>query len=398
MNLIHAVLGPARWSFPSDRQRRLFSVVAASALLLLAAGCSGGKNAKGEGGRAKRPPVPVTVAVSIKKDMPVEIRAIGTVEPFVSVGIKSQVEGILEKANFREGDPVKAGELLFTIDPRSFSARVRQAEATLAKDRAALDNARRQAKRYGPAARKGYVSAEQSDQAQTTAASLAAQVQADQAALESARLDLDHCTIRSPISGITGDLLTDPGNLVKADADQPLVTINQVVPIKVSFTAPEQDLPEIKKYLAAGTLTVQAAPNGNAGQPQTGKLSFLDNTVDPTTGTIQLKAIFANRKRALWPGQFVNVRLFLTTRRGATVVPSQAVQTGQHGTFVYVVQKDRTVALQPVTVAFDVGREAVIAKGLAPGETVVTDGQMRLVPGAAIKEVTLKAGPAEAKR
>lgn len=360
-------------------------------LLLVLTGCSGsqdGKGAKGQkGSQAKVQPVPVAVATSVAKDMPVELEAIGSVEPFASVGIKSQVAGVLAKVNFREGDPVKAGDLLFAIDPRPFAARLSQAQATLARDRAALDNARKQAERYLPAAEKGYVSEEQSDQAQTSVASLAAVVLADEAAVENARLDLDNCTIRSPLSGFAGDLLTDQGNLVKASADQPLVTINQITPVKVSFTLPEQALPELKKSLAARSLEVLASLPGTSAQPLSGKFSFLDNSVDPTTGTIRLKATFANGDRSLWPGQFVNVRLLLTIRKDATVVPAPAVQTGQNGPYIYVVKKDQTVEQRPVTVGLTVGSETVIEAGLAPGEAVVTDGQLRLTPGATIKPV-----------
>lgn len=361
--------------------------VLALCLLLLLSGCSGGKEDPKKDGKDKSTPVPVTVATSSRKDMPVEIEAIGTVEPFASVGVKSLVAGVLDKVNFREGDPVKAGELLFTIDSRPFVARLNQARAALAKDRAALDNARRQAERYTPAAAKGYVSEEQADQAQTSVATLTALVQADEAAVESARLDLNNCSIRSPISGYAGGLLVDQGNLVKAAADEPLVTINQVTPIKVSFTLPEQTLPELKKHLSARTLEVLVTPPGNGAKPLRGKLSFLDNTVDPTTGTIRLKADFANADRSLWPGQYVNVRLLLAIRKDATVVPVQAVQTGQDGAYLYVVKKDQTVEQRPVTVAFSVGNDSVIDSGLAVGETVVTDGQLRLTPGATIKAV-----------
>jgi multidrug efflux system membrane fusion protein len=358
-------------------------------LFLLLSGCSGAKEAKGgkgeKGGKAKSAPVPVSVATSMRKDMPVTVEAIGTVEPFASVGIKSQVAGVLEKVNFHEGDPVKAGDLLFAIDPRPFAARLDQARATLAKDQAALDNARKQAERYGPAAEKGYVSEEQSDQAQTSVATLAALVQADQAALASARLDLDNCTIRAPISGATGELLVTEGNLVKASDDQPLVTINQIVPVKVSFTLPEQTLPELKKHLTGGELAIWAIPPGDGAQPQSGRFAFLDNMIDQSTGTIRLKATFANPDRGFWPGQFVKVSLRLTTRRAATVVPAPAVQTSQTGAYVYVVKPDQSVEERPVIAAFSFGGESVIDSGLAVGETVVTDGQLRLKPGALVK-------------
>ena len=370
-------------------------LILALCVLLMLPGCSDSKAQGGNSGktaRSKSSSVPVSVATSSRKDMPVAVQAVGGVEPFVSVGIKSQVAGVLEKVNFQEGDPVKAGDLLFRIDPRPFAARLHQVLAALAKDRAALDNARKQAARYLPAAEKGYVSEEQSDLAQTSVAVLAAAVEADEAAVESARLDLDNCTIRAPISGYTGALLADQGNLVKAEADQPLVTINQVTPIKVGFTLPEQALPELKKYLATGSLAVQAAPDGHGGEPLVGRISFLDNMVDPATGTIRLKATFANPDRILWPGQFVHVRLQLTTRRDATVVPSRAVQTSQNGNFVYVVNKEQSVELRPVTLGFSVDGESVIESGLAVGEKVVTDGQLRLAPGVKVRLVDADAG------
>jgi multidrug efflux system membrane fusion protein len=365
-------------------------LILALCLLFMLPGCSGSEAQSDPGGetpRSKASPVPVSAAASSRKDMPVEVQAVGSVEPFAAVGIKSQVAGVLEKVNFREGDPVKAGDLLFRIDPRPFEARLHQALAALAKDRAALDNARKQAARYRPAAEKGYVSEEQSDQAQTSVAVLEAAVAADEAAVESARLDLDNCTIRAPISGYTGALLADQGNLITAEADQPLVTINQVAPIKVGFAIPEQDLPEVKKYLAAGSLAVQAIPDGYRGEPLVGRVSFLDNRVDAATGTIRLKATFANPDRILWPGQFVHVRLELTTRRDATVVPARAVQTSQNGNFVYLVNQEQRVELRPVTLGFSVGDESVIDKGLAVGEMVVTDGQLRLAPGVKVSLV-----------
>jgi multidrug efflux system membrane fusion protein len=359
-------------------------------LLFILQGCSVSETQSDTGGKttpSEKSSVPVSVATSSRKDMPVEIQAVGSVAPFAAVGIKSQVSGLLEKVNFREGDPVKAGDLLFRIDPRPFDARLHQALAALAEDRAALDNARKQAARYRPAAEKGYVSEEQSDQVQTSVAVLAAAVAADEATVESARLDLDNCTIHAPISGYTGALLVDQGNLVKAEADQPLVTINQVKPIKVSFALSEQALPELKKYMAAGSLAVQVVPVGYRGDPLVGRISFLDNRVDATTGTIRLKATFANPDRILWPGQFVHVRLQLTTRRDATVVPTRAVQTSQNGNFVYLVDPEQRVELRPVTLGFSVGDESVIEKGLAVGETVVTDGQLRLAPGVKVSLV-----------
>ncbi len=393
MSIFKATIGADRFPFGHIRRVGIWPVLALCLILMLS-GCSGSNDdarveKTGAGGKTKAaPPVPVAVATCVRKDMPVALEAIGTVEPFATVGIRSQVSGILEKVNFREGDQVKQGDRLFVIDSRPFAARLDQAQADLARDRATLDNARKQAERYLPAAEKGYISEEQSDQAQTSVATLAAAVQADAAAVESARLDLDNCTISSPISGFTGQLQADRGNLVKASGDQPLVTINQINPIKVSFSLPEQSVPELKKYLAKGGLEVMAIPQDAGRQPLTGKFSFLDNTVDQATGTILLKATFANSDQSLWPGQFVKVRLLLTTRRDVTVIPTKAVQTGQTGDYVYVVTGEMTVEQRPVTVGFSVGGESVIDTGLAEGETVVTDGQLRLRPGATIKPLT----------
>jgi multidrug efflux system membrane fusion protein len=354
-------------------------------MLFILIGCSenppGPPATKGKGAAQ---PLPVKIATVVRKDVPVELRAVGLAEAFASVAVKSQIGGILQEVGFKEGDRVKAGDLLFRIDSRPYLRRLEQARAALAKDLAALENARKQAQRYLPAAANGYVSAEQSDQAQTNVATLEAQVLADRAAEASARIDLENCTILAPISGYTGELFADLGNLVKAEADQPLVTINQTSPIKVSFTLPEQILPELKKYLASGDMQVIVSA---AEVTMSGKLDFLDNQVNQATGTIRLKATFANPSRQLWPGQFVNVQLRLTTRKDATVVPTRAIQAGQDGDYVYVVNSSQTVEQRPVTVAFSDDVQAVVDAGLSVGETVVTDGQLRLRVGAAVKPV-----------
>jgi len=392
MSIDTATGGFGRLPFEIYRRAKIRPFLALAlvlSLLLVLPGCSGSDDVSGgKGGgdaKSKTPPVPVSVAVSARKDMPVALEAIGTVEPFATVGIRSQVAGILEKVAFREGDRVKRGELLFSIDRRPFSARFNQAQADLARDSAALGNARKQAERYRPAAEKGYVSEEQADQAQTSVATLTAAVQADEAALENARLDLENCTIRSPITGFTGQLLADRGNLVKAAADQPLVTINQIDPVKVSFSLPEQSVSELKMYLAQGGVEVTATPQDSALPPLTGEFSFMDNAVDQASGTILLKATFANPDQILWPGQFVKVRLRLTTRKNVTVIPTPAVQTGQSGAYVYVISGEMIVEQRPVTVGFTYGDETVIDSGLAAGEEVVTDGQLRLRPGVTIK-------------
>ena len=331
------------------------------------------------------PPVPVTVATSVLKTVPVQIKAIGNVEAFNTVSIKAQVNGAIARVHFREGDDVRKGALLFTIDPRPFDAALKQAEAALAKDRAQAKYAREQVGRYAALLKDGIVTQDQHDQLAANADAYDAAIAADRAAVDNARIQLGYCYIHSPIDGRTGNLAVKIGNLVKANDVPILVTINQITPILVTFTVPEKELGEIKNYLAEGKLKVDAViPNDPKG-PESGSISFLDNTVDMTTGTIKLKGTFANSGRRLWPGQFVNVVLILTTRPNSVVVPTRAVQTGQQGEFIFVVKKDNTVESRPVTVALALGEESVIGRGVNPGETVVTDGQLRLIPGAKVE-------------
>jgi multidrug efflux system membrane fusion protein len=316
--------------------------------------------------------------------VPVDVPAVGTTAAFARVEIKSQVAGRLDEIHFREGDPVTAGDLLFSIDPRPYRSRLNQAQAALAKNRAALDNARKQAQRYGPAAQKGYVTSEQADEAETLVASLKAQVLADEAAVESARLDLENCRIKAPISGLSGELMVERGNLVKAAADQPLVTINQMSPLKISFTLPEPLLPALMKNRALGEMPVFIETPDPLTEPLVGRLVFFDHQINRENGTLQLKAEVDNQHHRLWPGQFVNLRLRLTTRRNATVIPTRALVTSQEGDLVYVVAADQSVRPQRVRVAFSAGDLTVIDEGLDVGETLVTDGQMRLKPGAKV--------------
>jgi membrane fusion protein, multidrug efflux system len=332
-----------------------------------------------------RPPVPVNVAMSVTKDMPVQVRAIGNVEPFTTVAIKAQVNGQLSRVHFREGQDVRKGDLLFTIDPRPFEAALRQAEAALAKDLAQAAFSREQVRRYGVLLKDGIVTQDQYDQLRANADSFDAAAAADRAAVDNARLQLAYCSIRSPIDGRTGNLLVQEGNLVKANDVPVLVTINQVTPIYVSFSVPEKEMPQIRKFLSDKKLKVEAVIPNDAQSPESGTISFLDNAVDPATGTIKLKGTFANKDRRLWPGQFVNVILTLTTRRNAVVVPTQAVQTGQQGQFLFVVKPDLTVESRPVTVGLALGDESVIEKGVNAGENVVTDGQVRLIPGSKVE-------------
>src|ERR1700691_22975 len=359
------------------------------------------------------PPVPVSVAVAAEEAVPVEIRVIGTVEPSSTVQIKSQVAGEVLSVHFTEGRDVNKDDLLLEIDPRPYREALAQAEAAGAKDRAQLAQAQANLARdtaqaksaeaaayhYNHRAREGVVSQRRPPQPRAAADAAHESVHADQAAIESARaslesdqsavarakLDLGYCEIRSPVAGRTGNLLVHPGNLVKVN-DVALVVINQIAPIFVSFSVPEEQLGEVRQR-AQANLAVQASTDAEPNRVSRGVLKVIDNTVDTNTGTIRLKAVFDNADRLLWPGQFVNVQLTLGTQSNATVVPSEAVQDGQHGQFVFVVKSDQTVESRPVTVARTIGRKAVIAKGVAPGEIVVTDGQLLLFPGAKIKPV-----------
>lgn len=361
----------------------------ASRLLLLMmtlslAACSAEKEAP----RVK-PAVPVTVASAGQRSVPVQLKAIGNVEPFSIVAVKAQVSGTVARVHFAEGQDVRKGDLLFTIDPRPFEAALRQAEAILARDLAQARNAREQAERYGALLKDGIVTQEQYDQLRTTAEAYGATVAADRAAVDNARIELGYCTIRSPLTGRTGNLAVHPGNVVRANENPALVTINQVNPVYVAFSVPETELPEIRRHLVAGELKVEALLPADGQVAESGRVSFVDNMVDTATGTIRLKGTFANKSRRLWPGQFVNVQLTLATLPNATVVPSRAVQTGQQGQFVFVVKADATAEQRPVTAGITHEGFTVIAQGLKPGETVVTDGQMRLFPGA---KVLLKEG------
>jgi multidrug efflux system membrane fusion protein len=337
--------------------------------------------------------VPVVAEAAVRKNVPLQIRAIGNVEAYNTVSVRSQVSGEISEVYFREGQDVTQGRMLFRIDPRPFEAALRQAESTLARDRAQAQNARAEGRRYEALAAKGFVSQQEYDRVRTNADALDAVVQADEAAVENARVQLEYTVILSPIDGRTGAIAVQKGNVVKAN-DVVLVTINQITPVYVTFSVPEQDLASIKRYQASGELHVDAVMP-QAARPIAGRLTFIDNKVNTQTGTILLKATFPNQDHALWPGQFVEVLLTLTTEKDRTVVPAPAVQTGQQGQYVYVVKEDGTAEMRPVTVSRTVDEQAVIEKGLQPGETVVTDGQLRLVPGA---KVEIKPSAAEAQR
>ncbi len=340
--------------------------------------CSGDKP------KPKPPPVPVAAATAAAKDVPVVIKTIATVEPYATVAIKARVGGEIKQVNFREGQEVKKGDLLFVIDPRTWEAILKEAQARLARDKALANKAKVDAVRFAQLVKQDFISREQYEQARATAESLQATVQADEKAVETARLQVSYCYIHAPLTGRTGNLLADQGNLIKADADKAMLVINQIEPIYVSFAVPQQYLPEIKKYMAAGPVRVEAALSDNEKSAATGVLTFVNNTVDVATGTIQLKATFANGDRRLWPGQFVNATINLTVERQVVVVPAQAIQVGQEGQFVFVVTPDLTAEARKVEVSRMFDGQAVIKSGLQPGARVVTDGHLRLAPGAKV--------------
>lgn len=392
------------------------------------------------GKAGKELPVPVEVGLASRKTIPVQLEAIGNVQAYSTVSVRSLVGGELKEVHFSEGQDVKKGDLLFTIDPRPFEVALEQAEAALARDRAQVKqaeanlardyavlkqaganlerdkaqakNAQVEAGRYKDLLEKNLISREQYDQSRTSSEALQATLRADKAAMENAeaairaskaavenaqssvratsasvenaRIQLGYTPIRSPVDGRTGSFIAQPGNIIKANDTTPLVVIVQIQPIQVSFSVPEQTLIEVKKHKARGELKVEATIPNDRGGRERGVITFIDNTVDSNTGTIRLKGTFANPSRRLWPGQFVNVLLTLTSQPNVVVVPSQAVQIGQQGQYVFVVKPNLTVESVPVTVSRTVGEESVIEKGLKGNEKIVTDGQMRLRQGSRV--------------
>jgi multidrug efflux system membrane fusion protein len=324
--------------------------------------------------------VAVTVAAAVQESVPIRVQAIGNVEPYLTVAVKARVDGQIVAVNFREGEEVRKGDVLFRIDPRPYEAALRQAQANALRDRAARDQARSQERRYQDLLDKNFISKEAYAQIRTNAETAEATLKASEAALENARLNVEYCTIRSPLDGFVGKVLLQAGNLVKANDVNPLVVINQVRPVYVTFAVPEQKLPEIRKYQAAAPLRVDVIPPDRAAAPVAGELVFIDNAVDPSTGTIRLRARYANTDAALWPGQFVNVSLRLYEQPDAIIIPSQAIQSGPQGQYVYVVGDDMVADVRPIAVEEVDGDRAIVARGLSKGERVVTRGQLRLGP------------------
>jgi multidrug efflux system membrane fusion protein len=332
----------------------------------------------------------VQVATAERRDVPVVLQATGSVEPIQTAAVAAQVDGILERVTFREGDEVKQGQLLFQIDPRPYQATLAQAEAALARDLAMLQSAGRDAQRFEELAAKEYVTAQQLDQARTSAASMSATLRSDSAMVQRARLDLDRASVRAPISGRAGSILVRPGNLVRASSGTPLVVINQLQPILVRFPVPATDLAAIRR--TTGTVPAIAIPVGDTGAPQQGTLSFLDNAVDSLTGTILLKATFPNTARTLWPGALVRVRLTLSTDKNALVIPIGAILTSQQGSAIFVVGDSNKVKQYLVQVVRTTDSLAVLAGGIEAGAQVVTDGQVRITDGAVVQIVKPDSG------
>jgi len=357
-------------------------------VILLAGALSTGCEAKGVSGASTGPDadaaMPVTVATATREDVPVQVQAIGWAEAYATVTIRPQVEGQLTEIHFTEGQQIKIGDLLFTIDPRPFVAALRLSEANLLKDQALAQDAEREANRVTDLFTKNMAADRERDQARANSDAVRAQVQADQAAVENAKLRLEYCTIRSPIDGRAGVRLVDVGNIVEANKTA-LVTLNQISPIFVTFSVAERHLSLIKQQMQAAPLAVETRFADEPSDPIIGRLAFVDNQVDTLTGMVRLKATFPNEDHRLWPGRFVNVALTISKQQDAVVVPTSAVQTGQHGTFVFVVRGDSTVEMRPVSVGANVHERTVLSEGVQAGEVVVTDGQLRLTPGVKVR-------------
>lgn len=363
--------------------RALSAYIAAVALSAIAA-CS-------KSDPPRQPAVPVSVTTVKRASIPYVVNANGVAEPMQTVAVEAQVNGILNRVTFAEGQPVQETQILFQIDPRPYVAVLDQARAQLSRDEVMAANALRDAARYAALVKEGYVTSSQADQATATAASAAATVAADRANVQKAALDVANCTIRAPISGRTGSLLVRQGNLVKANSNPPLVVINQIQPILVRFAVAQSQLPDIQRYYRGGNaLLVRATPSEGSGVPLEGTLAFVDNNVDSTTGTVLLKARFSNPEGTMWPGQYMSVALQLYVDANALTLPAPAVLTGQQGTYVYTIDSAGTARQRPVQVARTVDSVSVIASGLKDGERVIVDGQSRLVPGS---KVAIKGAP-----
>lgn len=420
---LQTTLKPASSAFAQVYKRILgrpaLALLAVGLLVLAGCGASStadadtGKGGKGKGkGRGDNGPVPVMVATALQRDVPIEIQAVGSAEAYTTISVKSQIAGQLTDFYFHEGDYVKKGDKLFSIDARPYEAQLAQAQANLSKDTAQLGQAQANlardsanqkyahdtADRYAQLVKEGIVSKDQAEQLHSNADALSQAVEADRAAIESAKaqmvadeaniqnvkVQLSYTTVYAQVDGRTGNVSVKQGNIVAPNTVE-VLTINQVQPIYVTFSVPEARLPEIRQYMARGRLPVTAKAQDDTGDGERGELTFIDNTVDTTTGTVKLKGTFQNAGLKLWPGQFLNVTLRLTTQPNAITVPNQAVQNGQDGQFIYVVKDDHTVEARNVTTGPRIDQDLVILKGINAGDTVVTEGQLRLQPGSSVQ-------------
>ena len=368
----------------------------AAALLLALAGvaCSGSSPSPSPARANAQPVIPVTVGTAQKQDLPIYLSGLGSVAAYFTVSVKSRVDGQLVQVNFKEGETVKQGALLAVIDPRPYQVALDQAQATLFKDQASLRDAQLNYERYkGLLQNSGAMSQQQVDTQKATVDQLEGAVRNDQAAVDSAKLNLVYCHITAPVSGRIGLRLVDPGNIVHASDTNPLLVITQLQPITAIFTLPEDQLPAVAQQMQRGSLQVDAYSRDDQTKLASGKLLTIDNQVDQTTGTARLKAVFQNENSQLWPNQFVNIHLLLETRKGVTVIPAAAVQTGPQGSYVYVAKADKTVEVRPVNIAISEGNLSQIASGVSPGESVVTDGQDKLQAGSRVEPHSEAASP-----
>jgi multidrug efflux system membrane fusion protein len=378
----------ARFDFFGSRDRfgrcvRL-TVIAGSSAVAFGTACA----------KKEAPPksaVPVTVAIATVGAAPYLVQANGIVEPKQTVAVQAQVGGVLTSVLFKEGDEVKQGQMLFTIDPVPYRAALQQAQAVLARDVAQWENANRDAQRYAALAQKDFVTRSQADQAASSAAALKAVLDADRANVETAQFNLGNATVRAPVAGKTGSIQVRQGNLARVGTNTPLVVINQIHPILVRFAVPERELAQVQEYSRKGAIKARTMPSSAAGRSVEGALSFVDNGVDTTTGNVTLKAQFENQDNLLWPGQFVPVQLELFVQQDAMLIPTPAIQTGQDGTFVFVIDDKNKAQMLPVTIGRTVGDMSVVTKGLTAGTKVVVDGQSRLTVGATV-DVKLSGG------
>ena len=377
------------------RSSILFSLLTAALIFLSGCGTKGA--APMAGGSGGRPPAPVVVAGVERRDIPVQIHAIGNVEAYQTVQIRSQVNGQIQKIFFKEGEDVREGQPLFQLDKRPFQADLEKAIGQMKHDQAQAENSKMQADRYSGLEKQGIVSHEQAEQVRAQAKADASAVDADRAAADAARVQLQYTDIVAPINARTGALMINLGNLVKANDTPYLLQLNQITPIYVTFSVPEANLDRVRHRFSSGQLKVLAYPKGQSDNPAEGRLTFIDNGVDTTTGMFKLKATFQNKDRRLWPGEFVDVALVLSTQKDAIVVPTKAIQSGQQGEYVYVVRTDSTAESRPVKTAGAYQNLTLISDGLKPGERVIVNGQLRVSPNAKVMvQDTLPGTPAAA--